>query len=126
MFGHNIVHCIFGIRYLPGKISRNLEDSFLDGIDGNLSKFVDLKHFGLDVLHEESSAPFFFTVCILKSAFCKDNSVEYGFDRCVEFYVEAQQKMIETRIGNIGHMLSKFTAAGESFAMEFVVMKHFA
>ena len=33
--------------------------SFLDGIYGTLSKFVVLKHFGLDVLHKESFAPFF-------------------------------------------------------------------
>ena len=53
-------------------------------IHGNLSKFVVLNHFELDVLHRESSNPFLFTIYILKSVFCKDNSVEYGFDRCVE------------------------------------------
>ena len=79
-----------------------LEDSFLDGIYGNLSKFLVLKHFGLDVLHKE-----LFTIYTLKSVFCKDNSVEYVFDRCVEFYVETPQKITETRIGNT---LSKFTA----------------
>ena len=56
----------------------NLEDSFLDGIYGNLSKFVVLKHFGWDILHKECSAPFLFTIYMLKSVFCKDNSVEYG------------------------------------------------
>ena len=63
----------------------NLEHSFLDGIHGNLSKFVVLKHFGLNILHKESSDPFLFTIYILKIVCCKDNSVEYGFDRCVEF-----------------------------------------
>ena len=63
----------------------NLEHSFLDEIHGNLSKFVVLNHFELDVLHRESSNPFLFTIYVLKSVFCKDNSVEYGFDRCVEF-----------------------------------------
>ena len=46
------------------------------------SKFVVLKHFGCDVSPKESSAPFLFTIYILKSVFCKDNSVEYAFDRC--------------------------------------------
>ena len=55
------------------------------GIHGNLSKFVVLNHFELDVLHRESSNPFLFTIYVLKSVFCKDNSVKYGFDRCVEF-----------------------------------------
>ena len=49
------------------------------------SKFVVLKHFGCDVSPKESSAPSLFTIYILKSAFCKDNSVEYGFDQCVHF-----------------------------------------
>ena len=84
-----------------------MEHSFLDGIHGNLSKFVVLKPFGLDVLHKESSDPFLFTIYILKSVFCKDNLVEYGFDRYVEFQMETQRKMTETRIGNT---LSKFTA----------------
>ena len=92
---------------MPGKLWGNLEDLFLDGIYGNLSQFVVLKRFGLDVLHKESSASFLFTIYILKSVFCKDNSVEYGFDRCFGFYVETQQKKTETRIGNT---LSKFTA----------------
>ena len=52
---------------------------------GTYQKFVVLNHFELDVLHRESSNPFLFTIYILKSVFCKDNSVEYGFDRCVEF-----------------------------------------
>ena len=42
------------------------------------SKFVVLKHFGLVVLPKESSATFLFTIYILKSVFCKDNS-------CVKF-----------------------------------------
>ena len=49
------------------------------------SKFVVLKHFGCDVTSKDSSAPFLFTIYILKSVFCKDNSVEYALDRCVEF-----------------------------------------
>ena len=49
------------------------------------SKFVVLKHFGCDVSPKESPASFLFTIYILKSVFCKDNSVEYGFDRCVQF-----------------------------------------
>ena len=49
------------------------------------SKFVVLKHFGCDVSPKESSAPSLFTIYILKSVFCKDNSVEYGFDQCVHF-----------------------------------------
>ena len=48
------------------------------------SKFVVLKHFGCDVSAKQSS-PFLFTIYTLKSVFCKDNSVEYTFDRCVEF-----------------------------------------
>ena len=38
-----------------------------------------------DVSPKESSAPFLFTINILKSLFCKDNSAEYAFDQCVEF-----------------------------------------
>ena len=49
------------------------------------SKFVVLKHFGSGVSPKESSAPFLFTIYILKSVFCKDNSVEYALDRCVQF-----------------------------------------
>ena len=49
------------------------------------SKFVVLKHFGSDVLPKESSASFLFTIYILKSVFCKGNSIEYAFGRCVEF-----------------------------------------
>ena len=49
------------------------------------SKFVVLKHFGCDVSAKESSAPFLITIYTLKSVSCKDNSVEYAFDRCVEF-----------------------------------------
>ena len=49
------------------------------------SKFVVLKQFECDVLHKESSAPFLFTIYILKSVFCTDNLAEYGFDRRVEF-----------------------------------------
>ena len=49
------------------------------------SKFVVLKHSGCDVSPKESSAPFLFTIYILKSVFCKGNSVEYAFDRCVQF-----------------------------------------
>ena len=49
------------------------------------SKFVVLKHFGCDVSPKDSSAPFLFTIYILKSVFCKDNSVKYAFDRCVQF-----------------------------------------
>ena len=49
------------------------------------SKFVVLKHFGCDVLPKESSAPFLFTIYISKRVFYKDNSVEYAFDRCVQF-----------------------------------------
>ena len=49
-------------------------------------KFVVLKHFRGDVSPKESSAPFLFTIYILKSVFCKDRiAVEYAFDRCVEF-----------------------------------------
>ena len=52
------------------------------------SKFVVLKHFRCDVSAKESSAPFLITIYTLKNVFCKDNSlnsVEYAFDRCVEF-----------------------------------------
>ena len=49
------------------------------------SKFVVLRHFGCDVSPKESSAPFCSQFTLLKSVFCKDNSVECGFDRCVEF-----------------------------------------
>ena len=49
------------------------------------SKFVVLKHFGCVVSPKESSAPFLFTIYIIKSVFCKDNSVEYAFDRPVQF-----------------------------------------
>ena len=51
----------------------------------NESKFVVLKHFGCNVSPKESSAPFLFTINILKSVFCKDNSVEYAFNQCREF-----------------------------------------
>ena len=36
------------------------------------------------------------------------------------------EKMTETRIGNSLSNSSRFTAPGESFAVEFVVTKHFA
>ena len=49
------------------------------------SKFVVLKHFGCDVSPKESSAPLLFTIYISKRVFCKDNLVEYAFDRCVQF-----------------------------------------
>ena len=49
------------------------------------SKFVVLIHFGCDVSPKQSSAPFLFTIYILKSVLCEDNLVEYEFDRCVEF-----------------------------------------
>ena len=49
------------------------------------SKFVILKHFRCDVSAKESSPPFLFTIYTLISVFCEDNSVEYAFDRCVEF-----------------------------------------
>ena len=83
----------FEVRFLETALMRNifdiwqgnLEELFLDGMYGNLSKFVVLKHFGWNVLHKECSAPFLFTIYMLKRVFCKDNSVEYGFDRCVEF-----------------------------------------
>ena len=83
----------------------------------------------MDVLHKESSAPFFFTIYILKSVFCKDNSVKYGFDRCVEFYVEngtaednRNMHALETR----SQSSPRSTAPSESFAGKFVVIKHFA
>ena len=44
------------------------------------SKFVVLKHFGCNVSPKESSAPFWFTLYVLKSVFCQGNSVEYAFD----------------------------------------------
>ena len=37
----------------------------------------------------------FFHYLRIKSVFCKGHSVEYGFDRCTEFYMETQQKMTE-------------------------------
>ena len=49
------------------------------------SKFVVFKHFGCDVSAKESSGPFLITIYTLKSVFCKENSVEYAFDRCAEF-----------------------------------------
>ena len=53
-------------------------------INGYLSKFVVLKHFGWDILHQECSAPFLFTIYMLKSVFCKDKWEEYAFDGGVE------------------------------------------
>ena len=83
-------YCIIGIRYLPGNFNfrgiwktHSLMESMVLGIYE--SKFVVLKHFGCDVWPKESSAPFLFTIYILKSEFCKDNSVEYAFDPCVGF-----------------------------------------
>ena len=81
------------------------------------SKFVVLKHFGCDVSPKESSAPFLFTIYILKSVFCKDNSVEYAFDRCVE------NTAGDERNTHWKHVLKVHC---ESFAGEFVVIKHFA
>ena len=51
------------------------------------SKFVVLKHFNLGAMFRLKNLllPFLFTIYILKSVFCKDNSVEYAFDRCVQF-----------------------------------------
>ena len=79
---------VIGIRYLPGNFRRiwkthSLMESMVMGIYE--SKFVVLKHFGCDVSPKESPAPFLFTIYISKSVFYKDNSVEYAFDRCVEF-----------------------------------------
>ena len=62
----------------------------------SLSKFFVLKRLGWDVLHKESSSPFLFTMCILKSVFCWDISVEHEFDRCQRIEVETQPKMTET------------------------------
>ena len=81
-------YCIIGIRYLPGNFrgiwkTHSLMESMVMGIYE--SKFVVLKHFGCDASPKESSAPFLFTIYISKIVFCKDNSVEYAFDRCVEF-----------------------------------------
>ena len=64
--------------------TRSLMESTVMGIYE--SKFVVLKHFVCDVSAKESSAPFLITIYTFKkSVFCKDNSVEYAFDRCVEF-----------------------------------------
>ena len=70
-------------------------------------KICRFKTFRVGCFAKRIFCPLFFTIYILISVFFKDNSVEYGFDGCVEFYVETQQKMTETRIGNT---LSKFTA----------------
>ena len=48
-------------------------------------KFLSPYAFGCDVSPKESFASFLFTIYVLKSVFCKDNSVEYAFDRCVQF-----------------------------------------
>ena len=47
-------------------------------VDVYESKIVVLKHFGCDVSPKESSAPFLFTIYILKSVFCTGNSVKYA------------------------------------------------
>ena len=87
-YNQNIAYCIIGIRYLPGNFrgiwkTHSLMESMVMGIYE--SKFVVLKHFGCDVSPKKSAAPFLFTIYILKRVFCKDNSVEYAFDRCVQF-----------------------------------------
>ena len=84
------------------------------------------KHLGLDVLHKESSARFFFTIYILKSVFCKGNSVEYGFDRCIEFYVETQQKMTENTHWKHALKVHRDSPPLAKASAEIVVMKHFA
>ena len=60
----NIVCCIIGIRNMAGEFQAHVED--------------------WDVLHKESSVPFLFTICMLRSTFCWDISVEHEFDRCAE------------------------------------------
>ena len=54
-------------------------------MEWHASKFVVLKHFGSNCLHKESSAPFLFTIYMLKMYFVEIFlSVEHEFDRCVE------------------------------------------
>ena len=57
-------HCLLHIRNLAEEFGTHVEDSFFDGICPNL------KHFGWDVVHKESSAPFLLTFYMLKSVFC--------------------------------------------------------
>ena len=83
------------------------------------------KHFGLDGLHKETPALFLFTIYKLKSVFCKDNLVEYELDRWVEFLsgnTAEDEHALETR----SQISPRFIAPGEIFAVEFVIIKHFA
>ena len=61
-YNQNIVYFIFGIW------QRNLQHMSKTP-SWNVAKFVVLKHFGWDVLHKESSAPFLLTLYMLKSVF---------------------------------------------------------
>ena len=91
------------------------------------SKFVVFKHFGCDVSAKESSAPFLITIYTLKSVFCKENSVEYAFDRCAEFL--SGNTAADDRNTHWKHVLKVHCDSpppGESFAVEFVVVKHFS
>ena len=70
------VYCIIGIfRNLAGNFEHISKTHSITEIR-NLSKFVVLKHFGWNILHKESPTPFLFTICMLRSVFCKVISVE--------------------------------------------------
>ena len=105
-----------------------MEESFLDGFYGNLSKFVVLKHFGSDGLHKQTAVHVLFTIYFLKSVFCEDNLVEYNMS-LIDVYNfkwkhsgRWQKHALETR----SQISPRFSAPGERFAAEFVIMKHFA
>ena len=48
--------------------------------------YVVLKHFGWEVLHKEPF-PFLFAMYVLKMVFCKDTSIEYGFEPCAQIFL---------------------------------------
>ena len=54
---------------MAGKFRTYVEDSFLMKIMKSI-KICRFKHFGWDILHEQSSAPFLFIIYMLKFVFC--------------------------------------------------------
>ena len=77
------VYCIIGtFRNLAGNFEHiSKTHSITESI-----KICRFKTFWVEylILHKESPTPFLFTICMLRSVFCKVISVEYEFDRCVE------------------------------------------
>ena len=76
------VYCIIGIfRNLAGNFEHiSKTHSITESI-----KICRFKTFWVEFfLHKESPTPFLFTICMLRSVFCKVISAEYEFDRCVE------------------------------------------